>query len=201
MAPLRSFLVFALCVAHVVINAQDLILTKGNRTKDIKIGKFIYVLTSNSEGIFNKYNFELALGDLVSVDGNSITLLIYSTSDIVSEGQKLIKEGVTNYIADSLRVEKSFPKSEIKELALLGKHKGSVKDRKQLKGIGSAVIATGVLVLILGTTSSDPENGGFYIAGGMILGSAGMIALANPNKIKTSNDLRKKKNKEHWKIQ
>lgn len=200
MKSLRSILTFVLCIAPIISNAQNLTLTKGNRTKEIKIGKIISLITSNSEGNYDNNNYYHARGRLVSVDQNSITLTIFDYSDIVSTGKKLKKGEVTNFLGDSGRVDKSFLKSGIKILSVWGKHESSIKDSKQLTGIGRAFIATGVLILVVGTTS-DGENAIYYTGGGMILAGIGMIALAIPDKLKTSNDLQKNKNKKYWKIQ
>jgi uncharacterized membrane protein len=203
MKPLRPIFIVALIISSHIINAQNLILTKGNRTKEIEIGKFISIMTSNAEGIIDKWNFTVARGKLVSIGKDSITLNLFTKAERISEGKNLREGQMTHYKVDSTQFENSYSKSTIKNLAVWGSREEAIKNRKIWVGIGSTVYALGVFmpwfaVTVENEDTQDRLNTAAII---MILAGATVTVIATPKIFITSNDLRKNKKKKYWKIQ
>jgi|GEM_PF-6322506 len=194
-APLLAF--------AMTVHAQDLILIEGNRTKVIETGKIISFKTNNSEGSFDKRNFASARGELIAVDHDSITLILFSESYRISEGKKLKSGELKNFPEDSIRFKKTFAKSTIKELAIWGDREEAIKNRKTWGTIGNLISAIGfAMPWFAGTTDDRDTRDRIMITGiAMLISGTVIVGIATPQIIKTSNDNRKNKNKKYWKIQ
>jgi len=201
---LLKFLVAApLFAIAMTVDAQDLILIKGNRTKVIETGKIISFKTSNSEDKFDKWNFASARGELISIGHDSFTLILFSEANRISDGKKL-KSGELNYFKeDSIRFKKTYAKSQIKELALWGDREEAIKNRNTWGKIGNLISAIGFTMPWIASTVADRDtrNGIMIASFTMLLTGPAIVSIATPKMLKTSSDLRKNRNKKYWIIQ
>jgi len=200
---INPILIAILCFTSIAASAQDLILVKRNRTKTIEIGKVISFKTANPKGIYDKRNYSSARGKLVSVDPDSITLILFSQAYRVDENRELRSKELKNFEDDSTRFEKTYAKSSIKQLAVWGDREEAIKQRKSWgKFGGSLAFIGGITQWIAATVEDNDTRHAMTLAGfGTLVVGTTILAIATPKILKTSNDLRKNKNKKYWKIQ
>ncbi len=201
---LLKFLVAApLFAIAMTVHAQDLLLTKRNRTKTIEIGKVISFKTANPKGIYDKRNYASARGKLVSVDPDSITLILFSQAYRIDENRELRSRELKSFVDDSTRIEKAYAKSSIKRLVVWGDSEKAIKQRKSWGKFGGSLAFIGVTTEWIATTVDDNDTRHamtLAALGALVVGTT-ILVIATPKILKTSNDLRKNKNKIYWKIQ
>jgi len=202
MLPFKPLFVIILLIGPIFINAQDLILVKGNRTKEITVGKIISFQTSNSEGTFDKRNYASFRGELASVEDDSISLILFNDINLIYDGKKLRESRISHYKADSTRLKISYAKSTIKKLSVWGNNEQAIKNRQIWERIGAFVVGIGLITpLFAGSEDEDVPQGVKIAAVSMMLVGSTIAIIAQPKGIITSNDHRKNKKKKYWKIQ
>ncbi len=199
----KPVLIIALVACYIGSSAQNLLLTKGNRTKEFGVGKIIGLKTSNSQGTFDKRNFEWVLGELVSVEEDEITILLLRQSNMVSDGKKSRFEETKIFDTDTTRHTITLSKSNIKNIAVWGNREEVVKNRTNWAGIGSLAFGIGLIMpwFAVGVDDEDKQEGIMIAAVSMLFAGAVTNVIATPNILITSNDLRTNKKRKYWKVQ
>jgi hypothetical protein len=203
MKPLKPGLFIGIILICLSSSAQSLVLEKGNRTKSIERGEIISIQTSNPEGLYGKKNYTSLRGELISAVDDSVVLLVYTETFLISVDKKTKAGEVKNYDVDSNRFQRSIAKSDIKTMAVWGKHEKSIKNRQTWGRFGNVVAGLGAITPWFAYTSenNDTQNTILIVGISMMVAGTTSTMIAQPKILTLSNDLHKNKKKKVWQIQ
>jgi hypothetical protein len=180
------------------LQAQDIELHRGNKTKTIKAGTFVKIVQPAAGTVpCEKCSHNILSGKLISYQQGVVTMKIHDKKEVlVSEGKTLgFRE--TSYADDMSLASVEIPKSDILSITQSGK--------KKLKTLSTGTtIATVIGLLGLGHLASIPlagENGDLLavvgaaeVVGAIILGvsstpKAFVTHIDCPDKPKSANEI------------
>jgi len=145
------------------IQAQDIKLQSGNKTKTFKAGTFLEIVQPAPGTVpCEKCSYNVVSGKLVSYQDGVVTMTIDEKKEVLVTEGKTLGFRETNYAADMSLTNTAIPKEEILSIKQAGK--------KKLKTLTTGqAIATAVGLVGLGHLVSIPlagDNGGLLAAVG-----------------------------------
>lgn len=184
------------------MQAQNLVLSKGNAQKEILPGSFIELYLPNPENrMYDDCNHKKVYGEFIKADDDHITLAIHLLHTHACTEEKTTHQDSYNFKNSGNIKEMSVLKSEVKYILLAGKSEKSRHRKKSWRNVGGVLSTSGVVLYLMSIVANDNAEKGLIAAAGITFSSGLIVGVAFSESGFPTSPHKRKKNKKYWTIQ